>query len=103
MTILDARKRDQIVRAKQLLETRGQLLSAEQIRAKIENFRRRFAPERLQALHGAELLEAMHQHGNKDSLVYWLEFKGDDEFPRAFGSIAGGSALKFGIYRRSDT
>ena len=103
MTVLDARKRDQILRAKQLLETRGQLLSAERIRVTIGNFRRRFDPERLLALRGTELLETMHQHGNRDSLVYWLEFKADDEFPRAFGSIAGGSALKFGIYRRSET
>jgi len=42
----------------------------------------------------------MHDHGNRDSLVYWLEFKDDEEFPASFGSIAGGSALKFGIYRR---
>jgi 5-methylcytosine-specific restriction protein B len=45
----------------------------------------------------------MHLHGNKDSLVYWLEFKNDDELPDTFGSIAGGSALKFGIYRRRET
>jgi len=36
----------------------------------------------------------MHDHGNRDSLVYWLEFKDDEEFPAIFGSIAGGSALK---------
>ena len=45
----------------------------------------------------------MHSHGNKDSLVYWLEFKNDDELPGVFGSIAGGSALKFGIYRKKAT
>ena len=45
----------------------------------------------------------MHDHGNHDSLVYWLEFKNDDEFPARFGSIAGGNALKFGIYRRKET
>ena len=40
----------------------------------------------------------------KDSLVYWLEFKNDAEFnTRQFGSIAGGSALKFGIYKTKDT
>ncbi len=45
----------------------------------------------------------MHGPG-KDSLVYWLEFKNDEESPhRRFGSIAGGSALKFGIYFRSET
>lgn len=37
------------------------------------------------------------------TLVYWLEFKNDDEFPAKFGSIAGGSALKFGLYRRAES
>ena len=39
----------------------------------------------------------------RDSLVYWLEFKNDEEFPGLLGSIAGGSALKFGIYRNKET
>ena len=54
-------------------------------------------------LDGEELLETMHAHGNRDSLVYWLEFKNDDEFPARFGSIAGGSAFKFGIFRSKET
>jgi hypothetical protein len=42
----------------------------------------------------------MHAPGNQDSLVYWLEFKSSPEFPtRQFGSISGGSALKFGLYK----
>jgi len=46
----------------------------------------------------------MHSHGNKDSLVYWLEFKDDDEFPsHQFGSISGGSAHKFGLFRKRET
>jgi 5-methylcytosine-specific restriction enzyme B len=46
----------------------------------------------------------MHTHGNKESLVYWLEFKNDEEFPGSrLGSIAGGSAHKFGLFRRKDT
>ncbi|MGH7471086.1 MAG: hypothetical protein ACRENP_24315 [Longimicrobiales bacterium] len=36
-------------------------------------------------------------------MVYWLEFKDDEEFPAVFGSIAGGNALKFGVYKRSET
>ena len=65
-------------------------------------FRYRFGPDTLRKLDGEQLLEMMHSHG-KDSLVYWLEFKNDDEFSGNFGSIAGGSALKFGIYRRKAT
>jgi 5-methylcytosine-specific restriction enzyme B len=57
----------------------------------------------LRQLDGEELLNTMHAHGNRDSLVYWLEFKDDEEFPGIFGSIAGGSALKFGIYRSKET
>jgi len=46
----------------------------------------------------------MHNHGNTDSLVYWLEYKNDEELPGPkFGRIGGGSALKFGIYKRKDT
>src|SRR5688572_1331272 len=68
-----------------------------------DTFRRKFGPEVLRALDGQELLEHMHAHGTHDSLVYWLEFKGDEEFPALFGSITGGSALKFGVYRRAET
>lgn len=57
----------------------------------------------LARLDGEELLETMHAHGNRDSLVYWLEFKNDEEFPAKFGSISGGSALKFGIFRSNET
>ena len=48
------------------------------------------------------LVDESH-HGNKGSLVYWLEFKNDDEIQTArFGGIGGGSALKFGIYKRKE-
>jgi 5-methylcytosine-specific restriction protein B len=47
----------------------------------------------------------MHSHNrtNRNSLVYWLEFKNDEEFPFIFGSISGGSALKFGVYQNAKT
>jgi 5-methylcytosine-specific restriction protein B len=86
----------------QLLE-KGQLPTRDKLREYYANFRDRFAPEKLLQLDGEELLNTIHAHGNRDSLVYWLEFKNDDEFPEFFGSIAGGSALKFGIYRRKET
>jgi 5-methylcytosine-specific restriction protein B len=83
----------------------GELPSREQLARYYATFRRQFGPERLQGLDGKVLLETMHAHGssNWDSLVYWLEFKKDDELPGIFGSISGGSALKFGIYRRQET
>lgn len=67
------------------------------------NFRARFGPEVLGGLDGLALLERMHKREGQDCLMYWLEFKNDDEFPRIFGSIAGGSALKFGIYQSAKT
>lgn len=81
----------------------GRVPSAERLAGWHGAFRERFGPERLARLDGEALLSTMHEHGNHDSLVYWLEFKDDEEFPDTFGSIAGGSALKFGIYRRKET
>ena len=47
---------------------------------------------------GDPLLYAMHSL-SEDSLVYWLGFKQDEEFPSgAFGRISGGSGLKFENY-----
>src|SRR5439155_191499 len=59
---------------------------------------------RLKNLDGEALLNTMHDMQDRDSLVYWLEFKDDEEFPSPrFGSIAGGSAFKFGLFRRKET
>src|SRR5262245_48620444 len=81
----------------------GELLPLDRLKACYELFRTRFGPQVLAGLDGEELLNLMHLHGNRDSLVYWIEFKDDDEFPAVFGSIAGGSALKFRLYRRQET
>lgn len=85
------------------LSSRGELPPAAKLQGYYDAFRRRFGPEVLRSLDGVELLERMHAHGSHDSMVYWLEFKDDEEFPAQFGSIAGGSALKFGVYRRAET
>jgi 5-methylcytosine-specific restriction enzyme B len=84
------------------LAAAGDLLSVEALTRYYDTFRRRFGPEVLRALEGEVLLERMHGNG-RDGLIYWLEFKNDDEFPANFGSIAGGSALKYGLYRRAET
>jgi 5-methylcytosine-specific restriction protein B len=68
-----------------------------------ENFRARFGPDVLRSLEGVALLERMHKREGQDCLMYWLEFKNDDDFPRLFGSIRGGSALKFGVYQSAKT
>jgi 5-methylcytosine-specific restriction protein B len=63
-------------------------------------FRREFGPDVLAGLEGQDLLLKMHDRGTA-SLMYWLEFKNDDELPRVFGSISGGSALKFQLFKRA--
>jgi len=85
------------------LTRRGELYSKEALDGYYSTFRQRFGPEILSQLDGVDLLETMHLHGNKDSLVYWLEFKNDEELPDIFGGIGGGSALKFGIYRSKES
>ncbi len=87
----------------ELLTQSGQLLSPDRLKQCYSLFQKRFGPEVLAKLQGEELLKLLHARPGKDSLVYWLEFKNDDEFPAVFGSIAGGSALKFGLYWRKET
>lgn len=100
---LDDKIRDDILDWHKKLGSEGKLLSDIQLDECYARFRQRFGIDQLRQLDGQALLDTMHAHGNQDSLVYWLEFKNDEEFPAQFGSIAGGSALKFGIYRRSET
>jgi 5-methylcytosine-specific restriction protein B len=85
------------------LAANGELLPREQAEGCYRRFRELFGPEALAGLDGEALLQKMHGRGTKESLAYWLEFKDDEEFPARFGSISGGSALKFGFYQASDT
>ena len=86
------------------LNASGKLVPKARLDEYHKTFEQNFGPEQLKQLDGVALLEKMHDHSsvNRDSLVYWLEFKDDDEMPAIFGSIAGGSALKFGIYKRKE-
>ena len=86
----------------QELRANGELRSREALEGFYETFRQRFGPEELRAHDGESLLSLMHETTH-DGMIYWLEFKDDDEFPSIFGSIAGGSALKYGFYRRQET
>src|SRR5258708_32693122 len=101
---LDLRIVDELKATYTSTEEAGELLTRDQLTNYYATFRARFGPEKLKALNGVDLLETMHSHGNKDSLVYWLEFKDDDEFRSPeFGSISGGSAHKFGLFRKRET
>jgi 5-methylcytosine-specific restriction protein B len=101
--ILHEKLHAQIETTLRRLHDESVLPSRRQLDQYYTTFRARFAPEQLLRLDGEALLETLHNHSNRDSLVYWLEFKNDEELPAIFGSIAGGSALKFGIYRRKET
>jgi len=104
MGSLDPRIETQLRQMHDQRLSQGQLLSKENRAASFEAFRLKFGPERLRSLDGPELLQVMHTHGNKDSLVYWIEYKDDEEFAGAhFGGISGGSAHVYGIFRRSGT
>ena len=93
---------DDLKRVHEELRANGELQSRETLEGFYATFRRRFGPEELRAHDGESLLSLMHET-TQDGMIYWLEFKDDDEFPSIFGSIAGGSALKYGFYRRQET
>jgi len=87
------------------LRAEGEIVPRERLQEQYARFEERFGPDRLSGLDGRNLLYTMHALGEdyRDSLVYWLEFKSDDEFEtKTFGGIAGGSALKYGLYRRRE-
>jgi len=101
---LDPRVQQSLRTLHESVMKRGELMTKDRLSEYYAQFRERFGPDRLKSLDGEVLLNTMHAHGNQDSLVYWLEFKSDAEFPtRQFGSISGGSALKFGLYKSKDS
>lgn len=87
------------------LQLAGELISQDRLDGYYALFREKFGPERLAGLDGETLLTTMHDFGEEPDrgMVYWLEFKNDEEFPTMdFGSIKGGSSLKFGLWRRKE-
>lgn len=103
-SMLSDAKRAEILARRDKLLLEGSLATDDVLAAQCRLFRERFAPAVLAALDGEPLLTLMHDHSSRDSLVYWVEFKDDEEFDtRSFGSIAGGSALKFRLFRRKET
>lgn len=102
--ILSEAKRLAIIEKCEELVSDGKIYTELELEQYYATFRERFGPEKLSSLDGEALLTFIHDQGNRDSLVYWLEYKNDDEFEtRRFGSIVGGSALKFRVFRRKET
>ncbi len=66
-------------------------------------FMEKFAPEKLSALSDDELLDAIFYSvgDNTESLCCWIEMNKDCRM--LFGSIAGGSAFKFGLFQKKET
>jgi 5-methylcytosine-specific restriction protein B len=94
---------DKIFETYQKMLGENRFLQEDELNESYALFKSNFGPEKLMSLDGELLLETMFNHGNRRSLVYWLEFKNDDEFRTGrFGGIGGGSALKFGIYKRKE-
>lgn len=61
-----------------------------------ENFINEFGINKLKDLSGRELLNKIFLNGNKDNLCYMLEYNTQNR--SLFGSIKGGSSIKFGLY-----
>jgi len=83
----------------------GELLSDGQLRKQINVFANNFGPPVLAGLDGEALLLRMHGRADPQArcMAYWLEFMNDDQFDTfRFGSIAGGSAFKFGLFQRKE-
>jgi len=102
--MLSESKRLEIVETFERLIGEGRVYTETQLEHFCSVFREKFGPAVLKSLDGEALLNLMHDLANRDSLVYWLEYKNDDEFnTKQFGSIAGGSSLKYRIFRRKET
>ena len=89
-----------IAECDRLLE-KGEIRPAAQIEQEYTMFRKRFGPDALKSLNGEELINTLFNVMNHDGLPYWLEFKNDEIMDtRQYGSIAGGSSLKYIMYKR---
>ena len=76
-----------------------ELFSSDVIKTDLDEFKRVFSPEKLQALDDTQLLSTIFFSlgDNTNTLCYWLEMKGN--IKEHFGSVAGGSSYKFGLFQ----
>lgn len=76
-----------------------ELFSQDILISELDAFKGIFSPEKLEELDDTNLLSTMFYSlgDNKNTLCYWLEMNSDCR--ENFGSIAGGSAYKFGLFQ----
>ena len=74
-------------------------MSAADLETRRLTFLEAFPPDRLPTLTVDDLMQFVHGDAPKTGLFYELEFGALGD---GFGSIAGGSSLKFKVYRASD-
>ena len=82
--------------------TSGEILTPAQVTSQVASVQERFSPSVLRGTDGEALLRLMHgrEDNERRRLMYWLEFKNDDQFAGTrFGTCQWRSALKFGIYQ----
>lgn len=101
--MLDSLIEQRLIEARDKLSISGRLPHPDAFDRYLALFRQHFGPAVLANLDGEALLALLHDRSTKHNLMYWLEFKNDEEFPDLFGGIGGGSALKFGIYQQKET
>ena len=77
--------------------------SSNDIKKELDYFQKEYAPEKLEALDDASILPKLFYTigDNAESLCYYLEM--NKECRSYFGSIAGGSAYKFGLFQKKET
>jgi 5-methylcytosine-specific restriction protein B len=83
----------------------GDLLTEAQMHQQLRVFQSSFGPKVLADLAGEALLLRMHGRSDPRArcMAYWLEFRKEEDFDTfRFGSIAGGSAFKFGLFQRKE-
>jgi 5-methylcytosine-specific restriction enzyme B len=101
--VIDAQVERQLREKLQVLQDAGELDSLEGVREQRARFIELFGPTVLKSVDGEALLRRMHDNLSRDSMVYWLEYKNDEQFhAQSFGGIGGRSALKFRFYHRKE-
>jgi 5-methylcytosine-specific restriction protein B len=67
----------QIFETYQKMLGENRFLQEDELNESYALFKSNFGPKKLMSLDGELLPETMFNHGNRRSLVYWLEFKSD--------------------------